>query len=177
MTTTQLGTIHDFVQAPVFPLFKHSLGPMRKVGSVSSWTECSTMHTGFLTRENHKTIEGAICVVDGDAGIRNSLFVLMRTLGLEAATFSTAEEFLERVGDERPGFLITEISLPGMDGFSLKRALNDRGLLFPVIGMTGEADRRKQMQAAQLGFLELVEKPFVYWSIVERVREAVGTLS
>jgi FixJ family two-component response regulator len=132
------------------------------------------MHTGCLTTEADSRIEGTICVIDGDAGIRNSLYVLMGTLGLEAATFSTAEEFLERVGEEQPCFLITELSLPGMDGFALKRALSKRGILIPVIAMTGEADPGKKEEASRLGFVELVEKPFVYWAVVERVREAVG---
>lgn len=128
-------------------------------------------------RELGASVGGVVCVIDGDRGIRNSLYVLLATLGTKAATFPSAEEFLDGLSGEEPSFLITELALPGMNGFQLKRALDDRGIHTPVIGLTGDADERKRREASQLGFLELVEKPFVYWSVVERVNrllEVVG---
>ena len=115
-----------------------------------------------------------VCVIDGDQGIRNSLYMLLGTLGIGATTFSTAEEFLSRLNGERPSFLITELALPGMSGFELKEALNQKEILIPVIGLTSESDRKKRRKAARLGFLDLVEKPFVYWSVVDRVQQTLG---
>ena len=112
-------------------------------------------------------------MIDGDQGIRNSLYMLLGTLGIRAATFSTAEEFLDRLNGERPSFLITELTLPGMNGFELKEALDQKGIQIPVIGLTSEAGRQKEQEASRLGFLELVEKPFVYWRVVERIRMSV----
>jgi two-component system response regulator FixJ len=120
------------------------------------------------------SIQGAVCVIDGDQGIRNSLFMLLGTIGVRAVTFSTAEEFLDRVSGERPAFLITELALPGMGGFELRGELERKGIRIPLIGLTGEADRQKRREAARLGFLDLVEKPFVYWSVVERVQQTLG---
>ena len=154
---------------------RHSPETLRTGSSDSSLKESGKENMGRVTREANSTIEGAVCVIDGDEGIRHSLYVLMGTLGLPAATFRTAEEFLEKLGTDRPCFLITELSLPGMDGFDLKRTLDDRGILVPVIAMTGEANSAKELETSRLGFLELVEKPFVYWRLVERVREAAGT--
>jgi FixJ family two-component response regulator len=119
-------------------------------------------------------VDGTICVIDGDLGIRNSLSMLLGTLGLQATTFRSAEEFLNQLGSERPSFLIVELSLPGMDGFELKKTLNNQGVRVPVMGLTCEADQAMRIRAHRLGFLELVEKPFVYWSVVERVRESMG---
>ena len=120
------------------------------------------------------SIQGAVCVIDGDEGIRNSLYLLLSTLGVRAVTFSTAEEFLDRVNGERPSFLITELALGEMGGFELKKILDDRGILIPVIGLTGEAGRRRRREASRLGFLELVEKPFVHWSVVKRIEKTLG---
>ena len=120
------------------------------------------------------SIQGAVCVIDGDEGIRNSLYLLLSTLGVKAVTFSTAEEFLDRVNGERPSFLITELALGEMSGFELKKILDDRGILIPVIGLTGEAGWRRRRKASRLGFLELVEKPFVHWSVVERIEKTLG---
>jgi FixJ family two-component response regulator len=119
-------------------------------------------------------MRGAVCVIDRDQGIRNSLYMLLGTMGVSVVTFSSAEEFLERLAGERPAFLITELSLPGMGGLELKAVLNGKGLHIPAIGLTGEALPAQREEALRLGFLELVEKPFVYWSVVDRVQQTIG---
>jgi FixJ family two-component response regulator len=101
--------------------------------------------------------------------------MLLTTLGVRVVTFSTAEDFLGRVNAESPCFLITELELPGGGGFELKKALDERGIRVPVIGLTGEVNQKNTWEASQLGFLELIEKPFVYWSIVERVQQTLET--
>ncbi len=131
------------------------------------------METGGLIADPGATIDGTVCVIDGDQGIRNSLYMLLGTLGLRASTFATAEDFLDRLGSERPSFLIVELGLPGIGGFELKQILDDRGVRIPVIGLTGEVNSAMRTRAYRLGFLDLVEKPFVYWSVVKRVGERV----
>ena len=132
------------------------------------------MNTWDQNNVTKLSIRGAVCVIDGDQGIRNSLYMLLGTLGIGAATFSTAEEFLEHLNGERPSILITELALPGMSGFELKEALDGKEIRIPVIGLTSESNPEKRREASRLGFLELVEKPFVYWSVVERVQQALG---
>jgi FixJ family two-component response regulator len=122
-------------------------------------------------RKTDTSVQGVVCVIDGDQGIRNSLYMLLGTLGIRAATFSTAEEFLDRLKGQRPSFLITELVLPGMSGFELKEVLDQRGTLIPAIGLTSGSDEQQKKKASRLGFLELVEKPFIYWSVVERVHK------
>jgi len=144
---------------------------------------CSEMKDVGMKTLNQKdpkinpSIQGAVCVIDGDEGIRNSLYFLLSTLGVRAVSFSTAEEFLDRLNGERPSSLITELVLGGMSGFEFKKVLNDRGIPIPVIGLTDEPDRRKRREASRLGFLELVEKPFVHWSVVEKVEKTLGVRS
>ena len=120
------------------------------------------------------SMDGAACVIDGDQGIRNSLQVLLGTLGVTAVTFSTAEEFLDRLNGEMPSFLITELALPGMTGFELKEALDRKGAQIPVIGLTSYAGPQIKEEAFRLGFLDLIEKPFVYWMVVERIQKTLG---
>ena len=125
-------------------------------------------------RESDISVPGVVCVIDGDEGIRNSLQALLGTLGIKSATFSTAENFLDDLNGERPSFLITELDLPGIGGFELKEALDQKGIHIPIIALTGEADEEKNQRASRLGFLELVEKPIIYWSVVERIHQTLG---
>ena len=126
--------------------------------------------------ETPSTLPGSVCVIDGDQGIRNSICTLLGTLGVRALPFSSAEEFLERVDHEHPMFLIFELALPGMSGFELKERMDERGLRVPCLGLTGESDKNKRLEAARLGFLDLVEKPFVYWRVVDQVQQILPTL-
>ena len=100
--------------------------------------------------------------------------MLLATLGVRVVTFSTAEEFLSELNGGMPGFLITELDLPGGGGFELMKALDERGVRIPALGLTGEVNHDNSQEASRLGFLELIEKPFVYWSVVEQVQQALG---
>ena len=117
------------------------------------------------------SISGSVCVIDGDEGIRNSLCTLLGTLGIRAVPFGSAEEFLEDTAAEQTQFLILELALPGISGFELKEQLDQKGLMIPCIGLTGESNPRMTREASRLGFLDLVEKPFVSWQVVDRIQE------
>lgn len=123
-------------------------------------------------QEAGRDLRASVCVVDGDHGIRNSLRVLLRTLGVPVVTFSTAEELLARLGGGGPAFLITELKLPGISGFQLKEVLDHRKIRVPVLGLTDRITTEDRERASHLGFVDLVEKPFVYGSVLDRVQQA-----
>ena len=127
-------------------------------------------------KETQKSMIGSVCVIDGDQGIRNSICTLLGTLGIRAIPFSSAEEFLERADLEHPIFLIFELALPGMSGFELKERMDERGLRVPCVALTGESDNKKKSEADRLGVLDLVEKPFVYWRVVDQIKHTLPAL-
>ena len=133
------------------------------------------MLTEMLTNHPLDPSMGTVCVIDGDRGVRQSLRTLLSTLHVRVLTFPTAEEYLEGENVDRVTCLITETSLPGMGGLELVRTLRERGVLLPVIALTVEVNPRMTAEAERLGVLELVEKPFVYWTVLQRVQEALQT--
>ncbi len=74
-------------------------------------------------RQTLFNIQGAVCVVTGDEKTRSGLYMVLGTLGVTVATFSTAEEFLERLRGQEPALLITDLDLPRMSGLDLLEAL------------------------------------------------------
>lgn len=128
-------------------------------------------------REVSRSLRTSICVVDSDHGIRNSLRVLLRTQNIPVLTFSTAEEFLVGLSGGVPVFLIIELKLPGISGFQLKEILDHRGIRVPVLAMTDRITPDDRENATRLGLVDLVEKPFVYGSVLERVQQTMETLS
>ncbi|MBO0718465.1 MAG: response regulator, partial [Rhizobiales bacterium] len=81
-----------------------------------------------------------ISIVDDDAPMREALVGLVRSLGYEVRDFASAEDFL--ASHELASFAcaITDIQMPGMNGFELKRELGMRHRSLPVIMITAGAE-------------------------------------
>jgi len=117
---------------------------------------------------------GAVCVIDSDRGVRGSLQALLATLSVPVVTFPSAEAFLACLELGAPSLLITELALPGMTGFQLLEILRGRDLDIPVLGLTEDWDPEVEEEAARAGVVGLLEKPFLYWAVIQRVQEILG---
>ena len=75
----------------------------------------------------------------------------------EAATGLQAVEQARR---ELPDLVLMDVRMPEMDGIEVQQALKDRGVLLPVIIMTGHGDVNVAVQAMKAGAVDFIEKPF-----------------
>jgi len=116
--------------------------------------------------------EPLIAVIDDDESFRVALLEALSSLGYGARGFASAEEFFAGNGTEPYDCVITDIHMPGMSGFDLKRRLlvYDSGL--PVIMTTADAEPGLEAKAAAIGAVCLLRKPFeaaVMTDCLERV--------
>src|SRR5882724_8864489 len=81
-----------------------------------------------------------VFIVDDDRGTRESLRNLIRSAGLSAQTFSSAQEFLAAERPNGPGCLVLDVQLPGLSGLDLQRELAKAGVKIPIIFITGYGD-------------------------------------
>jgi FixJ family two-component response regulator len=114
-----------------------------------------------------------VYIVDDDADMRESLRWLMKTVGLQAATFPSAADFLRDFVPRGPGCLVVDVRLPGTSGLDLFEELIDRGLSVPVIFITAYADVPMAIRAMKSGAVEFVEKPFNRQTLLEKVQRAI----
>jgi FixJ family two-component response regulator len=115
-----------------------------------------------------------ISIVDDDESIREATKGLVRSLGYEAVTFSSAEEFLQSDSVDSTSCLIADVQMPGLSGIDLQRWLIDRGTGMPTIFITAfpeESSRARAMKAGAAGFLA---KPFSAESLVRCLDSALG---
>jgi RNA polymerase sigma factor (sigma-70 family) len=117
--------------------------------------------------------EPTVFVVDDDSSTRELLSWLMRREGLAAELFPDASSFLERYAPDRPGCLVLDLNLPGMDGLDLQHYLKRSGVTLPVIFLSGGADVPKAVRAVKEGAIDFIEKPFDYKRVVALVRECI----
>jgi two-component system response regulator FixJ len=114
-----------------------------------------------------------VMVVDDDAGVRNAMRSLLKSVGLESTLYSSAQEFLEKYDARQPGCLLLDIRMPGMSGMELQQQLNLRGAVIPVIFMTGHGDIPMAVEAMQHGAFDFLQKPFRDQDLLDRIQRAI----
>jgi len=115
-----------------------------------------------------------VYIVDDDHGVRSSLRVLMKSVNLPASPFASAQEFLAAYHAVQPGCLVLDIRMPGMSGLELQEELNRRGVVLPVIFITGHADVPMAVEAMRQGAFDFVQKPFRDQDLIDRVQKALA---
>ena len=73
--------------------------------------------------------EPTVFVVDDDDLARKSVCALVQSMGMHAESFASAEEFLGKYSEDRPGCLVADFRMLGMSGVELQENLARRGLL------------------------------------------------
>lgn len=113
-----------------------------------------------------------ILIVDDDQKIRS---ILERILLRDGHTIDTAENghaALAAVERQAPDVILTDVTMPGMDGFELCQRLkmNVATRLIPVVMVTGLADRDNRIKGVEIGADEFLTKPVDPQELRARVR-------
>jgi FixJ family two-component response regulator len=114
-----------------------------------------------------------VAIVDDDDLMRSALQGLLKSVGLTAQAFASAEEFLKSGQQREVGCLVADIRMPGMSGLELQAKLNADQCRIPTIFITAHGDENMRMQALRAGAVEFMAKPFDDEALLESVRAAL----
>ena len=114
-----------------------------------------------------------VAIVDDDDLMRSALQGLLKSVGLPAQTFASAEEFLKSGQQHQVGCLVADIRMPGISGLELQAKLNADHCRIPTIFITAHGDEKMRMQALRAGAVEFMAKPFDDEALLESVRAAL----
>jgi FixJ family two-component response regulator len=115
-----------------------------------------------------------ISIVDDDESIREATKGLVRSLGYQAVTFASAEEFLQSDSVDDTSCLITDVQMPGLSGMDLQRGLIARGAKMPTIFITAFPEEGTRLRALAAGAFGYLGKPFSEESLVTCLDKALG---
>ena len=115
-----------------------------------------------------------ISIVDDDAAMRDALVGLLRSLGYDARGFASAEDFLACSDLERFACTITDIQMPGMNGFELKEQLDERHGTLPVIMITARSEPGLKEKAISIGAAYFLHKPLEPEALVDCLEKTLG---
>jgi len=117
--------------------------------------------------------EPVVHIVDDEAAIRESLAMLLRSVGLASRTHASALEFLSAWTPGGEACLVADVRMPGMSGLELQEALQERSAALPTIIITGHGDVAMAVRAMKAGASDFIEKPFNDQVLLDAVHRAL----
>lgn len=118
-----------------------------------------------------KPTEPIVYIVDDDLSVREALESLLRSVGLAAKMFGTAQEFLKCKRADAPACLVLDVRLPGLSGLELQRELGTAEI--PIIFITGHGDIPMSVRAMKAGAIEFLTKPFRDQDLLDTIHQAI----
>jgi CheY-like chemotaxis protein len=117
-----------------------------------------------LGKSGGKALQDArILLVEDDEDTREGLAFWLESQGARVTAVSTAEEAVHAFVAEPPEVVLSDIGLPGADGFALMQRLRHlglaRGLQVPAAAVTAYTSAEDRQEALRSGFRELIPKP------------------
>jgi FixJ family two-component response regulator len=114
-----------------------------------------------------------VSVVDDDEFIREALPDLLKSFGLDARPFASAEEFLASDSLDQTGCLVLDINMPGMTGPQLQQELTRRRHDIPIVFITANNDDDLGQKMLKRGAVACLRKPFSDTAMIEAVNAAL----
>lgn len=127
-----------------------------------------------------------LLVVDDDPGLLLAVSETLRAEGYEVVTARRGAEALVRVAESLPDLIISDIRMPGMDGYALVRNLRTapRSRLVPIVFLTAKDETADRVAGFRTGVDAYLTKPFepdellaVVSSILDRVQRTHSDLA
>ncbi len=117
-----------------------------------------------------------IHLVDDDEAVRHSASFLLRNAGFRVKTYADGVAFLDVVDEAEPGCILLDVQMPRMDGLEVQEQLKARGIMMPVIVLTGHGDVAVAVRAMKAGAADFVEKPYAKETLLNALTQAFGRL-
>ncbi len=117
-----------------------------------------------------------IAIVDDDESLCSSMSRLLRSLGMDTDTFTSGDEFIERLETVRafhPDCVVLDVQMPGMNGLEVQELLVRSQNPLPVIFVTAHDEVRIRERALRAGAVAFLRKPFNEEVFVKTLNEAL----
>jgi FixJ family two-component response regulator len=98
-------------------------------------------------------------LVDDQPAVLKALARLLAAEGIAVQPYGSAQDFLDSGQAGAPGCLVLDLSMPGMGGLALQRALAAQDSLLPVVFLTGQGNIEAGVEAMKLGAADFLTKP------------------
>ena len=119
----------------------------------------------------------AVCVVDDDEPVAQSLQTLLESCGFRVRLYTSGTEFLADERGRRAGCLVIDHHMPDISGLDVVDSLRKQGVHIPTILISGRLDDSVRRRAARLGVREVLDKPVAAGRLVELIRTTLADVA
>lgn len=119
------------------------------------------------------TLSPLVHLIDDDAAVRDSLALLIGTVGLRVQTWADPQAFLAQFDRQGIGAIVLDVRMPGISGLAVLDTLVAQGVDQPVIMLTGHGTVEMCRRAFKAGAAEFLEKPVDDEALIEALQNAV----
>jgi len=118
-------------------------------------------------------MDSSVFVIDDDQAVRDSLGLLLKSMGQKARLYESAQAFLDGYDAGMCGCIVLDIRMPGMSGMELQQKLKSMGCTIPIIFVTGHGDVPMAVEAMHHGAFDFIQKPFRDQELLDRINHAL----
>ncbi|MGB7947986.1 MAG: response regulator, partial [Candidatus Binatia bacterium] len=115
-----------------------------------------------------------VFIVDDDSSFLTAVSRLLRAVGFDVKTFSSAPEFLTEITPDAQGCVIADLKMPGVSGLDLQETLSRRDIPLPVIFLTGHGDIPTSVHAMRHGAEDFLTKRAPKEDLLKAVKRALA---
>lgn len=124
---------------------------------------------------NSETANSPVAIlVDDNEEVRDSLQELLSSVGIDSISFSSAQEVLNATLPGRPSCIVLDVRMPGLSGMDLQQVLATKGILTPIVFLTGHGDIAMSVEAMKAGAHDFLTKPVRDQTFLDAVSTAIA---
>ena len=103
-----------------------------------------------------------ILAVDDEPYVLRVIQMKLSNAGYEVETVTNGIEAWEKIQSAKPDMLITDIAMPGLDGYELTRKvrMEEKSRDLPVLMLTGRGENEDELKGYEAGVNQFLTKPF-----------------
>jgi two-component system, cell cycle response regulator len=117
-----------------------------------------------------------VLVADDDGVTRAMVTAWLRGAGFDVVAARDGDEALRVASDQQPDLLLVDVTMPGLDGYAVCRAVAAASAVPPpVIFLTAHATTTARVAGLDAGAVDYIVKPFEQTELLARVRAALRT--
>jgi len=117
--------------------------------------------------------EPTVFVVDSDAPTRDAVRDLAYTMNVACEAYGSGRDFVDAYDTSRPGCVVLEVRVPGMNGLDIQERLATQGAVIPFVFLTAQPTVSIAVRAMRAGAIHFLEKPFREHELWDTIREAI----
>jgi type IV pilus assembly protein PilB len=119
-------------------------------------------------------VTGAILLVEDDDDTQKLITRILESVPYDVTIAEDGIEALTRLEQKDFDLILSDINMPNLDGFKLTEMINQKGIIAPIIFLTGSTSEQDEIRGFELGALDFIKKPIRKELLLSRVRNVLN---